>query len=94
MVTCPQTHSPNPITQICMCSANDVFQLPNQYVEVFIIDNIVEIQKKSWGSQSRSWGEDSDSFKVIDVLEYIESGILRFEREERSLSQQTSILDF
>jgi len=31
---------------------------------------------------------------VTDVLEYIESGILRCEEEERSLSQQTSILDF
>jgi len=31
---------------------------------------------------------------VTDVLEYIESGILRCRGEERSLSQQTSILDF
>ena len=38
-------------------------------------------------------GEDSDSFKVTDVLEYIECGILRYKGEERSLSQQTSVLD-
>ena len=94
MVTYPQTQRPKPITQIGLCSAKDVFQLPNQHVEVFIIDNIVEIQKKNWGSQARGWGEDSDSFKVTDVLEYIEGGILRCKGEERSLSQQTSILDF
>jgi len=94
MVTCPQKQHPKPITQICMCSAKDFFQLPNQHVEFFIIDNIVEIQKKSWGSQARGWGEDSDSFKVTDVLEYTEGGILRCEGEERSLSQQTSVLAF
>ena len=94
MVTCPQTQHPRAITQLWMCSAKDVFKLPNQHVQVFIIDNIVEIQKKSWGSLARGWGEDSDSWKVIDVLEYIESGILRCKGEERSLSQQISILDF
>ena len=31
---------------------------------------------------------------MTDVLEYIEGGILRCKAEERSLSQQTSILDF
>jgi len=94
MVTFSQTQHPKPITQIGLCSAKDVFQLPNQHVEIFIIDSIVEIQKESWGSQSRGWGKYSDSFKVIDVLECIEVGILRCEGEERSLSQQTSILDF
>ena len=80
--------------QICMCSAKDVFNFPNRHGESLIIDNTFEIPKKSWGSQARGWGEDSESFKVTDVLEYIESGILRGEEEERSLSQQTSILDF
>jgi len=47
MVTYPQTQRPKPITQICMCSAKDVFKLPNQHVEFFIFDNIVEIQKKN-----------------------------------------------
>ena len=94
MVTYPQTQHPKPITQICMCSAKAVFKLPNQHVVFFIIGNIVKIQKKSWGSQARVWGEDSDSFNVTDVLEYIESGLLKCKGEERSLSQQTSILDF
>ena len=84
MVTCPQTQHPKPITQICMCSAKDFFKLPNQHVEVFIIDNIFEIQK-SWEYEARGWGEDSDSFKVTDILEYIEGGILRCEEEERGL---------
>jgi len=30
-----------------MCSAKDVFKLPNQHVDVFIIENIFEIQKKA-----------------------------------------------
>jgi len=94
MFTCPQTQHPKPVTQIYMCSAKDVFQLPKQLVEILIIDNIVEIKKKSRGSQARGWGEDSDSFNVTDVLEYIEGGILRCKGEERSLSQQTSIIDF
>ena len=47
MVTCPQTQHLKPITQICMCSAKDVFKLPNQHVDVFIIENIFEIQKKA-----------------------------------------------
>jgi len=47
MVTCSQTQHLKPITQICMCSAKAVFKLPNQHVVFFIIENIVEIQKKS-----------------------------------------------
>jgi len=94
MVTCPQKQHPKPITQICMCSAKDVFKLPNQHFELFIIENIVEIPKEMWVSQARGWGEDSDSFKVTDILEIIESGILRCKAEERSLSQQIAIIDF
>ena len=94
VVTCPQTQHPKPITQICMCGAKGVFKLPNQHAEFLIIDSIVKIQKKSWGYQVRGWGEDHDSIKVTDVLEYIEDGMLRCKGEERSLSQQISVLDF
>jgi hypothetical protein len=94
MVSCPQIQHPKPITQICTCSAKDIFKLPNQHAEVLIIDNIVEIQMQSCGSQARSRGADSDSFKVTDVLENTEGGILRCKGEERSLSEQTLVLDF
>jgi hypothetical protein len=77
-----------------MCSAKDAFKLPNQHVEVLIIDNIFEIQRQNWESQARGWGDDSDSLKVTDVLECIEGGTLRCKGEERPLSQQTSVLDF
>jgi ethanolamine utilization cobalamin adenosyltransferase len=30
-----------------MHSAKDIFKLPNQHIEILIIDNIVEIQKKA-----------------------------------------------
>jgi hypothetical protein len=36
-----------------MCSAKDIFKFPNENVEVLILDNIVEIQRQSLGSQAR-----------------------------------------
>ena len=68
--------------------------LPKQHVEILTIYNIVEIKSKSWGFQTRGWGEDCDSFKVNYVIEYTEGGIWRCKGEERSLSQQISVLNF
>jgi hypothetical protein len=82
MITCPQTNHPKPITRICMCNARDAFKLSNQHAYVLIFHNIVEIQRQSLGSQTRAWGEDCNSFKVTDVLEYIEGGILRCKGEK------------
>jgi len=68
--------------------------LQKQHAEILTINNIVEIKRKSWGSQTRCWGENRDSFKVNYVIEYTEGGIWRRKREERSLFQQISVLNF
>jgi hypothetical protein len=91
-IACPQTHCSKTGVEVCMYSAEDVFQLLNFHNQL-MLDHHVEIQKQSAIEETEApKPEPKERTKMVSKLTeglgHVEAGIKKFEHIDSNSKQQ------